>query len=163
MIAEFTVIGQVVRVAEFDNGKLKMLRVNLSVNTPGTGNSVRGMYINNITIWNENAIALAKRVMVPGCTAYIRGRISSVSASKKKGLSKDVIYFNAETFFVLKRAEKDIEEGKYKRELGDFIAGDANYELLPGDSEKNDGYYPTRCGDIPDYESSYDTSDDAGE
>lgn len=152
MIAEFTVIGLVVRSTELVMKTKRMFRFNVAINFPGTKDSSRSMYINNITIWNPNAIELAKKVIVPGTMIFVRGHIQNVNVAKKRSLSKDAIYFNAHTFFVLRKSDKDIEESKYKKEMGDFMSVDTDYMLFPGDSEKNDGYYPTSCGDETYYE-----------
>lgn len=163
MIAEFTVIGMVVRCTELMSKDKKMFRFNVAVNIPNSNNSHKSTFINNITVWNPNAIELAKKVIVPGATIFVRGQIMNISAARKKGLHKDVVYFNAHTFFVLSRAEKDKEEQKYKKEMGAFMSAENDYLLFPGDSEKNDGYYPTSCGNEPDYEGSYDAPEDTEE
>ena len=163
MIAEFTIIGMVVRSTELTAKEKKMFRFNVAVNTPNAGNSHRSQYINNITVWNPNAIELAKRIILPGAIVYVKGQIQSISASRKKGLRKDDIYFNAHSFFVLRRPEKDIEEQKYKREMSDFVSAENDYLLFPGDSEKNDGYYPTYCGNETDDEGGYNIPEETEE
>ena len=157
MIAEFTIIGLVVRCVEFNNGIKRMFRINIAVNNVNRVTGHRNsMYINNVTIWGEGAIELAKKVISPGSTIFVRGRITSISSARKKGLSKDSLYLNAETFFVLKKSEKDIETGRFKREMGDFLENTLDYDLLPGEVKEHEGYYPTYCGDIPDDEGGYD-------